>query len=116
MVVFSCSLSMVMKFNSSHYQEKITNSPSHHHKSESKHHENEKHNCCKDEVVKFAKIDKLTPQTSYTGVNPISYPAILPHFFYFNILESSPDIFINKLVTLRHHPPIGDISVAIQSF
>jgi hypothetical protein len=116
MVVFSCSLGMDMKFNSNHHQENSSSLTNHHHKSESKHHENEKHNCCKDEAVKFAKTDKLTPQTSYTGVNPISYPAILPHFYYFNILESDSNIFINKLVILGHHPPIRDIRVAIQSF
>jgi hypothetical protein len=116
MVVFSCSLGMDMKFNSSHHQESISSSPSQHHKSKVKHHEDDKDNCCKDEAIKFAKTDKLTPQTFYTGINPITSPAILPHFFYFDILESGSNNIINKLVVLGHHPPIQDIRVAIQSF
>jgi hypothetical protein len=58
----------------------------------------------------------ITAVTSYTGINPISYPAILPHFFYFNVLESGSNFNNNKLVFLGHHPPIRDIRIAIQSF
>lgn len=77
MVVFACSLGMDMKFNSSHYKDGISNSSSHHHKNKAKHHENNKDNCCKDEALKFAKADKLNPQASYAGVNPIFFSALL---------------------------------------
>lgn len=116
MVVFACSLGMDMKFNSTHHQEKISSSSSHHHESKAKHHEDDKDNCCKDEAVKFAKADKLNPQASHSGINPIFFPALLTNFFNFNFLESGSNIYINKFVVLRHHPPIRDIRIAIQSF
>lgn len=116
MVVFACSLGLEMKFNSSHHQEKISSSAHHQHKDKAKHHEDEKDNCCKDEAVKFAKADKLFPQASYTGINPISLPALLSNFFYLNDFESGSNIYINKFVVLGYHPPIRNIRIAIQSF
>ena len=116
MVVFACSLGMDMKSNSSHHQEKISNSSSHHHKSKANHHEDDKDNCCKDKAVKFSKVDKLNPQASYSGINHTFFLTFLSHFFYFNILESGSNIFINKFFVLGHHPPIRDIRIAIQSF
>ena len=116
MVVFACSLGMDMKFNSSHHQEKISSSSSHHHESKAKHHEDDKDNCCKDEAVKFAKFDKLNPQASHPKINPIFPPVILTNFSNHTILEKGSNIFTNKFFVLRHHPPIRDIRIAIQSF
>nr|MBC7611840.1 hypothetical protein [Pseudopedobacter sp.] len=116
MVVSACSLGMDMKFNSTHHQEKISISISHHHESKAKHHEDEKDNCCKDEAVKFAKFDKLNPQASHLEINPIFHPVLLNNFSNHTILENGSDIFINKFFVLRHHPPIRDIRIAIQSF
>jgi peptide subunit release factor RF-3 len=134
-VVFACSLGMDMKFNSNHHHEKTASSVSHHHESDVEHHEkkasnapshhqenqvnhheNDKDNCCKDEAVKFAKYDKLNSQASHTEINPIFFPALLTNFYNLNILESGSNIYINKFVVLRHHPPIRDIRIAIQSF
>ncbi len=134
-VVFACSIGMDMKFNSNHHHEntsslsshhheggvehhenKASNAPKHHHQKQVNHHENEKDNCCKDEAVKFAKYDKLNSQASYTEINPVFFPALLINFFNFNVLESGSNIYINKFIVLRHHPPIRDIRIAIQSF
>lgn len=115
-VIFACSLGMDMKFNSTHHQEKISSSSSHHNESKAKHHEDDKDNCCKDEAVKFAKADKLNPQVSHAGINPIFFSALLTNFFNLNFLESGSNIYINKFVVLGHHPPIPDIRIAIQSF
>ncbi|WP_136825995.1 hypothetical protein [Pedobacter cryophilus] len=135
MVVFACSLGMDMEFNSSHHQEKTASSASHHHEEEIhhhenktskssnhhhekevEHHENDADSCCKDEAVKFAKADKLSPQTSYTEINPVFFPAILTGLFSLNILDAGSNVFTNKFFVLGHHPPIPDIRIAIQSF
>jgi hypothetical protein len=116
MVVFACSLGMDMKFNASYHKESSPSLSSHHHKSKVKHQEDDKDNCCKDKAVKFVKVDKLNPQASYAGVNPVFFPAFLSNFFYFNILESGSNIYINKFAVLGYHPPLRDIRIAIQSF
>ncbi len=135
MVVVACSLGMDMKFDSDHHHEKkassashhhegevehhenkASNAPNHHHEKQVNHHENEKDNCCKDEAVEFAKVDKLSSQTSYAEINPIFFPVFLTSFFNLNVLDGGSDILINKFVVLGHHPPIPDIRVAIQSF
>lgn len=135
MVVFACSFGMDMEFNSSHHQEKTasssshhrekgvqhhenktSNSPSVHHEKAIKHHENDEDNCCKDEAVKFAKADKLSPQTSHAEINPVFFPALLANFFNLNILDGGSNVFTNKFFVLGYHPPIPDIRIAIQSF
>lgn len=135
MVVFACSLGMDMKLDSNHHHEKTassashhhegdvehhnnkaSNAPSHHQEKQVNHHENEKDNCCKDEAVKFAKADKLSPQTSDAEINPIFFPALLTSFFNLNVLDGVSSVLINKFVVFGYHPPIPDIRVAIQSF
>lgn len=135
MVVFACSLGIDTEFNSSHHQEKTASSASHHHEEEVHHHENKTSNspdhhhskevkhdenaadsCCKDEAVKFAKADKLSPQAPHLEINPFFFPTLLANFFNLNILDGVSYVFTNKFFVLGHHPPIPDIRIAIQSF
>ena len=116
-VIFACSLGMDMKFNVSHHQHTEVKS-AHSHSDAKKHHhtKQEKDNCCKDEAVKFAKADKLSPQTSHAEINPVFFPALLANIFNLNILDAGSNVFTNKFFVLGHHPPIPDIRIAIQSF
>ncbi len=116
MVVFACSLGMDMKFSSNHHDDIISSSSNHHHEKQVNHHEDEKDNCCKGEAVRFAKADKLSPQTPNAELNPIFFPALLTNFSSLSVLDRGSNVFINKFFVLRYHPPIPDIRIAIQSF
>jgi len=128
-VGFACSVGIDMGFNSSHHQEEkagLTHKGGHQH-SKSHHDHNDtpgvhhtsqksKEDCCKDEVAKFARIDKLAAQSSNFSIQPLIFAAILSSFYHFDVLASYTFIPDNKYFAQSHHPPIPDLRIAIQSF
>jgi hypothetical protein len=133
-VGFACAVGFDMDFNSSHHQEEKTviahkdvsahqHSELHSHNDQNDpaakdHHSSKKSkdNCCTDEVAKFAKVDKLTPQSSDLGINSVFFTAFLSTFYHFDVFVSASHTPNNKFFVRTHHPPIPDIRVAIQSF
>lgn len=129
-VVFACSVGLGMGFNGSHHHEEKAvlahkkdahqHSKLHHeHKDLVDDHQSSKKtndNCCKDEAAKFAKIDKLTPQSLNFSSHPESFIAFFFSFYHFDVFASNSHIPNNKFFVRIHHPPISDIRVAIQSF
>lgn len=145
-VGFACSVGLNMGFNKSHHQENESKRTGHHHEGELKNHhqhvhgdskghlqhgvdkdhysaktdqhfpKNEKDNCCKDEVIKFAKVDKQTVQSIDVHLPFFVFAAVIPSYPSFEAIATSihkP----NKWYLVRcHHPPIADIRIAIQSF
>jgi hypothetical protein len=116
MVVSACSLGMDMKFSSNHHDDIISSSSNHHHEKEVSHHENDKDNCCKDEVSKIIKGDKIVQQSF--DYKLLTLPLFtLPNATYF--LGSVNSFPINTKTTYavwRYRPPISDIRISIQSF
>jgi hypothetical protein len=108
---------MDMKFNATHHHKEVKTESVHSHSEAKNHHHSkqEKDNCCKDEAVKFANVNKLSPQSTdfvfYTPFVPLAnygFPLI-------GIAELT--VSTNSTISfLTHHPPIPDIRVAIQSF
>ena len=97
--------------------------PANHHQDQTDHHkevsnptENTEDNCCKDEVAKFEKSDKRTPQSFNYNLQP---PFITLVFnIPFTLDARALHIFLpsNKYFVRNHHPPIADTRIAIQSF
>lgn len=133
-VGFACSVGFDMGFNSKHHEEeKEVVAHSHAHEHSKGHHEHEgkandekandhhsssedKDNCCKDQVAKLAKADKLMPHPVDFNIHPVFFTAFLSTFFLVDfspIHSHTPD---NKLFVRCHQPPISNIRVAIQSF
>ena len=132
-VGFACAVGTEMDFNREHHKEQKTvhssehthkNNKPHDHaqhdhdKSVADHHEpkSSKDNCCKEEVAKLTKADKLyqpgfdysllslsffiLPSTVYRIGNLGIYPVNIPNAYF-----------------VRHcRPPIPDVRIAIQSF
>jgi len=133
-VGFACSVGVDMGFNSSHHQEETSpvQSDSHQHAKPHQHHkphpehkevadaqhssDDEKNNCCKDEVAKLSKVDKLTPKSLDIGIHPVFVAALISTFYQFNVVPSDLHTPDNKFFVRSHHPPIPDIRVASQSF
>lgn len=126
-VGFACSIGLDMDFNSSHHHEEKTVLSHQHVKAHSHDRQNDltkdhhsskktKDNCCTDEAAKFAKVDKLTPQSIGFSSNPVIFTAFLSTFYCFDVFASDSHIPNNKFFVRTHHPPIPDIRVAIQSF
>ena len=83
----------------------------------SDHHDEESEDpCCKDEVEKFEKIDKLAPQSSDSGLSPIISSTFLSEYYHHSTLFTTILLPINRYQLLKHHPPIPDIRIARQSF
>nr|WP_294899597.1 hypothetical protein [uncultured Pedobacter sp.] len=116
-VIFACSLGMNMKFNTTHHSEAKAIS-GHTHKEENTHHHSkkEKDNCCKDEAVKFATVNKLTPLTVDFSFQPLFVSVALYGFDSLSVSETTDNIAHSNFYFLTYHPPIPDIRVAIQSF
>lgn len=128
-VGFACSVGLDMGFNSSHHQEEKTVIA---HKGAYKHsdllHEDKdmadnhhssqksKDNCCNDEAAKFAKVDKLTPQSFDFNIHPVFFTALLSTFYHDDVFPLNSHTPDNKYFVRSHHPPIPDIRKAIQSF
>lgn len=134
LVGFACSVGLDMGFNSKHHKEEKdvvahshahANPKAHHGHEEKAHDENandhhssseDKDNCCKDQMTKLAKADKLMPHPVDFNIHPVFFTAFLSTFFHVDfspIHSHTPD---NKLFVRCHHPPISNIRVAIQSF
>lgn len=128
-----CTVGLDMGFNSSHHQKEKTvlahrDVPAHQHAKAhlhdkqnnlaKDHHSSKetKDNCCTDEAAKFAKVDKLTPQSIDFSINPIFCTAFLSIFYDFDFFPLNSHTPDNKFFVRSHHPPIPDIRVAIQSF
>lgn len=128
---FACSVGLDMGFNSSNGHEKKHevaadhhghtgdhNGKSHHQLVEANHHSRgaEKDNCCKDEVIKFEKVDKQGARSVSVPASQLYFHTICTPYFYFNALASDVHTPENKYFVRCHHPPIPDIRIAIQSF
>jgi hypothetical protein len=132
-VGFACAVGMDMGFNRDHHpeQETVHSSKHAHHDSDRHHHAKHEHdeeaadhhaaksskdNCCKDQVTKITKADKLSqagfnyrllsgsffllPSTAYRIGNSGTFPVNVPNTHF-----------------VRHcRPPIPDLRIAIQSF
>ena len=128
-ISFACSVGIDMEFNTTHHHDEenktITRNISHHH-DKSHHHgetDNDQHksgngkgNCCNDEVIKFAQVDKSVSQPLSLGINPIFLTSFISSFYNIDVLfasQATPNI---KYFVRSYHPPIPDIRIAIQSF
>ena len=131
----ACALGIDMWFNISHHEEKeivAHGSPIHHHgKTEIATHENSSHhhdeadehhkskdnkdNCCNDQVIKFAQVDKFVPH-GFAGLNAIFFTTLISSFYNIDVLHISKSSANIKYFVRGHHPPITDLRIAIQSF
>ncbi|MDA9554631.1 hypothetical protein N9R54_00215 [Pelobium sp.] len=117
LVIFACSLGMDMKFNVTHHQQSEVE-PAHSHNKDEQHHHSkkEKDNCCKDEAVKFATVNKLIPLTADFSFQPLFVPVAIFGFDIIGVSETNVNTSSNNFYFLTYQPPIPDIRVAIQSF
>ncbi len=121
---FACAVSMEMGFNSHHHESSALVDSENHHHDKSHHHDdadvqhktnNDKDNCCNNEVMKFQKVDKALT-SSINIADPVFFATFLTSFYNLDILSSSNKISDIKYFVRSHHPPIPDIRIAIQSF
>jgi hypothetical protein len=122
---FACAVGMNMGFNSHHHEESAIEATENHHHDKSHHHDeadvshqktnNDKDNCCNDEVMKFQQVDKNIA-TSFSLISPVFFTSFLASFYHIDLLSSNNRISTIKYFVRRHHPPIPDIRIAIQSF
>ncbi len=125
-ISFACAVGVDMGFNTSHHDEEqkvATHHNSHHHDkshhhghAESDHHKSKrgKGNCCNDEVIKFAQIDKSVPQS--VGISALFFTTFVSAFYNLDIVYTSQVDTRIKYFVRSYHPPIPDIRIAIQSF
>ena len=126
-VGFACAMGMDVEPNGHHHQKTETslvgkNSHEHNEAHEhdgdaSEHHSSKvpKDNCCKDEVSKITKGDKIVQSSDFKFLTLPLFT--LPNAIYF--LGSVNSFPINTKTTYavwRYRPPISDIRIAIQSF
>lgn len=97
----------------------------HHSKSEHHHHDlaadqhsakKDKENCCKDEVIKLLKEDKLVAAKSAVNLQPMVFVTVPASFYQFDALASSTAAPNIRYFVRSYHPPIRDIRISIQSF
>lgn len=122
---FACAVGMNMGFNSNHHEESAIEATENHHHDKSHLHDeadvshqktnNDKDNCCNDEVMKFQQVDKNIA-TSFSLISPVFFTSFLASFYHIDLLSSNNRISTIKYFVRRHHPPIPDIRIAIQSF
>ncbi len=87
-----------------------------HHKKVSEPQENPDDNCCKEEVAKFEKSEKRTPQSFNYNLQPQFVTLVFGTPTNIDVLASNVYLPSNKYFVRNHHPPIADIRLAIQSF
>ena len=129
-VGFACSVGLDMGFNSHHHEESAIEVSENHHHDKSHHHDdadihhhqtnNDKddccnNNCCNNGVMKFQQVYKNIA-TSFSLINPLFFTSFVASFYNIDILSSNNRISAIKYFVRRHHPPIPDIRIAIQSF
>jgi hypothetical protein len=131
---FACAVGLDMGFNSNHHQKEVPDIPIHvhadgkqhqHHNEVKNHHEetnkhlqketNDGDNCCHDKVMQIAQQDKAIAQ-SISITSPVFFTALISSFYNVDALPSNGADSHVKYLVRRHHPPIPDIRVAIQSF
>ncbi|WP_231424756.1 hypothetical protein [Pedobacter sp. Leaf250] len=133
LVGFACAVGMDMGFNAKHHEDqKVVSSVKHTHKN-GKHHDHTKHshdqsivdhhtsksqkdNCCKEQVDKITKADKLTqPGFNYSLLSSSFF--ILPSTVYrIGDAVTFPVNVPNTYFVRHYRPPIPDVRIAIQSF
>lgn len=98
-----------------------------HHHSKSEHHHDDlaadhhsakkdKENCCKDEVTKLLKEDKLAAAKSAANLQPVVFITVPVSFYQFDALALSIFAPSTRYFVRSYHPPIEDIRISIQSF
>ncbi|WP_316753247.1 HYC_CC_PP family protein [Pedobacter gandavensis] len=76
----------------------------------------DKDECCKDEVTKLLKEDKVSPSKITFSIQPVTFFALLPTYYQLNALASSVYQPNTKYFVRSYHPPTWDIRISIQSF
>ena len=125
-VGFACTIGMEASNEHTHGEKEH-----HEHKHSSHHHdglvsdlkENHHHpekssaeNCCKDEVSKIMKADKLLTVPGGLDMQSLMLFAVLPVFCQNQLLAILVHTPNNKYFVRSYHPPISDIRISIQSF
>ena len=97
--------------------------PATHHSKQADHHkqvnnlqENTEDDCCKDEVAKFEKSDKRTPQSFNYNLQAPFVSVISSSLCNIDAIAYYIHTPSNKFFVRNHHPPIADTRIAIQSF
>ncbi|TKC63555.1 hypothetical protein FBD94_04130 [Pedobacter hiemivivus] len=82
------------------------------------HHGTKKDNdeCCKDEVTKLLKEDKVSPSKIKFSIQPDTFFTLLPTYCQLDALAFSVYQPTTKYFVRSYHPPIRDIRISIQSF
>jgi hypothetical protein len=131
---FACAIGLDMGFNSHHHEEELSDVPVHmhsdgkqhqHHTEIKSHHQeaddllhkttSDEDNCCHDKVTQISQQDKAIAH-SISITSPVFFTALISSFYNIDaLLSNGADSHVKYLVR-RHHPPIPDIRVAIQSF
>ncbi|MEP7081174.1 MAG: hypothetical protein ABI784_10620 [Ginsengibacter sp.] len=131
---FACAVGLDMGFNSNHHEEELTAVSIHthkdgkqhqHHNEVKNHHQeadnhlhkasNDEDNCCHDKVTQISQQDKAIA-LSISIISPVFFTALNSFFYNVDALVSNGADSHIKYLVRRHHPPIPDICVAIQSF
>jgi hypothetical protein len=127
-VGFACAIGTDMGIETDHHQKPEVSAHSHKHDKGRKHKQHEhtqaaadhhasKDNCCKDQVAKLTKADKL--HQSGFDYSLLSLPSfILPAALHsFDTTSGIVSVNIPNSYFVRHcRPPIEDVRIAIQSF
>ncbi|MEO5782075.1 MAG: hypothetical protein ABIQ07_02325 [Ginsengibacter sp.] len=130
---FTCAAGIDLGFNSTHHHEEESaevtmhvhadGKKHEHHNEVGKHHDqasntnkanDNKDNCCNDEVIKITQLDKSVPQ-SLSAISPGFFTILISSSYNIDPLFTSQNVSIKYFVR-SHHPPIPDIRIAIQSF
>lgn len=75
-----------------------------------------KDDCCKDEVTKLLKEDKVSPSKTTVSIQPATFIALLLSYYPIDALVASVYQPNTKYFVKSYHPPIRDIRISIQSF
>nr|WP_068890575.1 hypothetical protein [Pedobacter panaciterrae] len=115
---FACSVGVQHTHTESHHH-----SQPHHHSEPHSHdhakavdHHADKENCCKDEITKLEKTDKIVPSAVKDYNHPQSAVIIAPVFYNFDIAVLNTQHLKTRYYNRNYHPPISDIRIAVQSF
>jgi hypothetical protein len=114
LVGFACAVGMDVGFNARHHDHAKY---SHHKSTETKHtSKSQKDNCCKEQVTKLSKADKLTqPRYNYSLLSSLFF--LLPSTVYRIGETVTFPVNVPNNYFVRHcRAPIPDIRIAIQSF
>lgn len=112
--------------SSDHHQNPASHheNPADHHQDQADHHDKQASHseektaddCCKDEVAKFEKNDKRTPQPFNYNIQPQFVNLAFNTPYNIDVIASYLHLPSNKYFVRNHHPPIADTRIAIQSF